>query len=150
MLTAVSESSLIPIVSNPDESTTRFQNLELRYDQANGVLWKFIASDSTPYFSHDQLSDIRAVQSAITNGSRLELPNYDFEGLKFVVFASKIPKVFSLGGDLELTRFRGYLTLLEGGCHDAQNTNCLSTGLPATDDRTGTGGPQPGRPGTRV
>ena len=62
------------------------------------------------------------------------------------------PEVESLfnRATLELTRFRGYLTLLEGGCHDAQNTNCLSTGLPATDDRTGTGGPQPGRPGTRV
>ena len=53
---------------------------------------------------------------------------------------------------MELTRFRGYLTLLEGGCHDAQQHELtfLSTGLPATDDRTGTGGPQPGRPGTRV
>ena len=45
------------------------------------------------------------------------------------------PEVGVSGGDVadtlmvavELTRFRGYLTLLEGGFHDAQNTNCLST-----------------------
>ena len=97
-------SSAISIVHSSRKSTTRFQNLEFRYDQPIGILWKFLASNSTPYFSHDQLSDIRAAQSAISNGARLDVPDYDPEGLKFVVLGSKIPRIFSLGGDLQLFR----------------------------------------------
>ena len=104
MLTAVNGSPTISVAANSCESTTRFRNLELRYDQPNGVLWKFLASDSTPYFSHEQLSDIRVVQSAISDGTSLELPDYEVEGLKFIVFGSKIPKIFNLGGDLQLFR----------------------------------------------
>ena len=35
---------------------------------------------------------------------------------------------------LELTRFRGHLTLWGGGIHDAENETAVSAGLPASDD----------------
>ena len=36
--------------------------------------------------------------------------------------------------ELELTRFRGHLTLWGGGIHDAENETAVSAGLPASDD----------------
>ena len=44
---------------------------------------------------------------------------------------------------LDLTRFRGYLTLWEGGIHDVEITKPLCAGIPATDDRAGSRRAQP-------
>ena len=83
---------------------SKLKNLSLRYERSVGVLWKYIAKESTLYFSHSQLDDIRAVQSAIRDGTRLSLPGYEHNDLKYVVFGSHHPNVFSLGGDLKLFR----------------------------------------------
>ena len=85
-------------------SSSRLAHLDLRYDRTLGILWKYISANSTPYFSHDQLDDVRQVQQVIRNGSNLDLPGYDSSALRYVVFGSKLPKVFSLGGDLKLFR----------------------------------------------
>jgi DSF synthase len=104
MLTAVD--SPTSALSDPilKRSENIFPNLELRFDKSAGILWKFLAPNSTPYFSHEQLSDIRAVQAAISDGTRLDLPGYEADNVKFVVFGSKIREIFSLGGDLQLFR----------------------------------------------
>jgi DSF synthase len=91
------------------DGTTRvdcslLNNLELRFDHTTGILWKYISRHSTPHFSHTQLDDIRTVQNAVRDGLHLELPNYDSQRLKYLVFGSKIPGIFSLGGDLRLFR----------------------------------------------
>ena len=83
------------------DGTTRvdcslLNNLELRFDHSTGVLWKYISRHSTPHFSHTQLDDIRTVQNAVRDGLHLELPNYDSQRLKYLVFGSKIPGIFSL------------------------------------------------------
>ena len=79
-------------------------DLELRYDHAIGILWKYIAGHSTPYFSHTQLDDIRTVQNAVRDGLHFDLPHFDAAKLKYMVFGSKVPGIFSLGGDLKLFR----------------------------------------------
>ena len=79
-------------------------DLELRYDHAIGILWKYIAGNSTPHFSHSQLDDIRTVQNAVHDGRHFDLPHFDAAKLKYLVFGSKIPGIFSLGGDLKLFR----------------------------------------------
>ena len=84
--------------------TSVLTNLELRFDHSTGVLWKYIAAHSTPHFSHAQLDDIRTVQNAVRDGLHLKLPNFDSAKLKYMVFGSKIPGIFSLGGDLRLFR----------------------------------------------
>ncbi|MBK6659529.1 MAG: enoyl-CoA hydratase/isomerase family protein [Proteobacteria bacterium] len=84
--------------------TSVLTNLELRFDHKVGVLWKYIAQHSTPHFSHAQLDDIRTVQNAVRDGLLLALPNYDAAKLKYLVFGSKVPGIFSLGGDLRLFR----------------------------------------------
>ena len=79
-------------------------NLDLMYDDTHGILWNFLSKDTTPYFSHEQLNDIRRVQIAISDGVELDVPHYKSDEVRYVVFGSRIPNVFSLGGDLELFR----------------------------------------------
>lgn len=82
----------------------QLRNLEMHFDAKAGVLWKFIARGSTPHFSHQQLDDIRTVQNGVRDGLHFELPGYDPSRLKYLVFASRLPGIFSLGGDLRLFR----------------------------------------------
>ena len=81
-----------------------FHTLDLKFDDNYGILWKFIAHDATRYFSTQQLNEIRAVQSAVSECRPLAVPNYNPEKVKFLVFGSKLPGIFSLGGDLQLFR----------------------------------------------
>ena len=104
MLTAVDGQASVRSDLISKGSENNFSNLELRFDKSAGILQKFLAPDSTPYFSHEQLSDIRSVQGAISDGTRLDLPGYEADNVKFVVFGLKIRKIFSLGGDLQLFR----------------------------------------------
>lgn len=80
------------------------RNLELRFEEQSGILWKYIGAGATPYFSHELLDDIRQVQNRIRN--RVDGNGRFGTGgaVKYVVFASRIPGVFSLGGDLRLFR----------------------------------------------
>jgi DSF synthase len=50
----------------------------------------------------DVLSDIRLIQSAIRNRTPIAVEHYDVDRLKFIVFGSNQPSIFSLGGDLLL------------------------------------------------
>jgi hypothetical protein len=51
---------------------------------------------------------------------------------------------------VELTRFRGYLTLWRGGIHDAEIKTPVCAGVPATDDRAGSRRPDAGVAVSRV
>ena len=79
---------------------TRLRHLEVTFEQSTGILWKFIKADATPHFSHDLLDDIRFVQERIRNQTADAL----VRPIDYVVFASKRPSIFSLGGDLRLFR----------------------------------------------
>ena len=80
------------------------KNLDISFDENSGILWKFISAESTPHFSHDLLDDIRSVQSSVRDrlhgGGELS----GGKPIKYIVFGSNIPGVFSLGGDLRLFR----------------------------------------------
>ena len=104
MLSALNTSIDARLATTPRVDTSLLNNLELRFDHATGVLWKYISRHSTPHFAHAQLDDIRSVQNAVRDGLHLDLPNYDAAKLKYMVFGSKIPGIFSLGGDLRLFR----------------------------------------------
>ena len=104
MLSALHSSLDAPADTRQILDCSRLRDVELRYDHAVGLLWKYIARTSTPYFSHAQLDDIRAVQNAVRDGLHLNLPNFDAVKLKYMVFGSKLPGIFSLGGDLKLFR----------------------------------------------
>lgn len=83
---------------------SKFKTLDLTFDDNYGILWKFIAADATRYFSVQQLKEIREVQSAVAECRELDVPNYVPDKVGYLVFGSKLPGIFSLGGDLELFR----------------------------------------------
>lgn len=89
--------------------------LDVEFDREKSILWMNIAATSTPYFSAGLLDDIRSVQSNFRR-STLSSSNSFCDAVKYVVLASRIPKVFSLGGDLRL-----FKTLIE-----TQNRNALA------------------------
>lgn len=83
------------------ETQETLPNLDLRFESRSGILWKYISTRATPHFSHALLDDIRRVQDRI----RAHAAFRDrAEPVRYVVFASRIPGVFSLGGDLRLFR----------------------------------------------
>jgi DSF synthase len=92
--TAERELAPAPAVTTP--------HLDLRFEPDFGILWKAIGPRATPYFSPDLLRDIRTVQRAIRTHAPLAVEHYARDALRFVVFASRQPGVFSLGGDLGL------------------------------------------------
>lgn len=89
---------------NENQPQNLYPNLELNFSEDDGVLWEFLRATSTPYFSHRQLNDLGAVQAAISNGEQLPIRYYSPDKLKYIVFGSRIPNVFNLGGDLVLFR----------------------------------------------
>lgn len=102
MLHAIDQRLDQPSVTNSD--LQKFEHLDLQYDPSVGLLWKFLKKTTTPFFSHEQLNEIRRVQSALSEGTYLPLPHYRPEDVRYVVFGSRLPGVFSLGGDLQLFR----------------------------------------------
>ncbi len=82
----------------------RFRYLDLRFDAHDGVLWKFLAEGAAAHYSHETLNDLRGVQNALMEGIPLEVEGFLPGAIRFLVFGSRIPGVFSLGGDLALFR----------------------------------------------
>ncbi len=78
-------------------------NLEVQYEDKFGILWKYIRSNATPHFSTELLDDIRTVQKHVRARQASESLVRP-QRIAYVVFASKIPGVFNLGGDLRLFR----------------------------------------------
>lgn len=84
--------------------TGKTPNLDLHFEERSGILWKYISAAATPYFSHELLDDIRTVQNRVRNRESGSDRRSDDRPIRYVVFASHIPGVFSLGGDLRLFR----------------------------------------------
>ncbi|MGE0486957.1 MAG: crotonase/enoyl-CoA hydratase family protein [Gammaproteobacteria bacterium] len=84
--------------------TAELTNLDLRFDERQGILWKYISARATPYFSHELLDDIRTVQNRVRNRENGQGRFRGHTPVRYVVFASHRPGVFSLGGDLRLFR----------------------------------------------
>jgi DSF synthase len=71
--------------------------LEVNWEAASGTLWTYMTPLSRPNFDRGMLRDFQRWQAEI--GREFADPN---EGLKYLVLGSRFPRVFNLGGDLEL------------------------------------------------
>jgi DSF synthase len=71
--------------------------LEVRWEAAAGTLWTYMAPLTRPNFDRGMLRDFQRWQAEI--GREFADPN---EGLKYLVLGSRFPRIFNLGGDLEL------------------------------------------------
>lgn len=77
-------------------------HLDVAFDESAGVLWNFVRADSTPHFSHEQLDDIRHLQNFVRDSFSSQQSTKLCSPIRYVVFGSNRPGVFSLGGDLDL------------------------------------------------
>jgi len=94
--------------------TRRYTELEFEFEPATGALWGFMKQRGNACFNLGILKDIRDHDEALTaNGGSVE-----FEGslhkVNWYVAASRVPKVFNLGGDLAL-----FLLLIKARDRDA-------------------------------
>lgn len=87
---------------------------EYEFDPATGTLWGYMKQRGNPCFNLALLKEIRTVGSELTANSG----HIDFEGamhqVNTYVAASRVPRVFNLGGDLAL-----FLLLIRSRDRDA-------------------------------
>jgi DSF synthase len=80
----------------------RLQQLRLRYDIDERVLWCQFDYTGRPCFSPTVLIEAQAVQKLVRDLSLAALGAGDEPPLRYLVLASRSPGVWNLGGDLEL------------------------------------------------
>ena len=80
----------------------KYKQLDYEFDPAAGVLWGLMNPKGTPCFNLDLLNDIHHHDEAL----RASRGQIEWEGkmrnVDYYVAASRVPKVFGLGGDLAL------------------------------------------------
>jgi DSF synthase len=69
-----------------------------------GTLWVHLEPDAAAKFTPGLLADLRTVQERIAARLRAQRAQAPAQRIRYQVFASRIPGVFSLGGDLALFR----------------------------------------------
>src|SRR5713101_2051769 len=75
---------------------------ETEFEPATGTIWGYFKPRGTACFSLGLLKDIRGHDSALaTNGGKVEVEGVTFAASHYVL-ASRVPRVFNLGGDLAL------------------------------------------------
>lgn len=106
-----------------------YTQLICQYDPERHALWAYLNPTPRPCFTPILLSEIRDLQSRIGSQSS------DVE-IRYFVFASAVPGVFNLGGDVELfarlIREGGRDSLYEYGrkCVDAVYADTIGFGVP--------------------
>lgn len=79
---------------------------DVEVDAEYGALWVWLKADSPAKFTPTLLDDLRSVQDRVATRLQSDAHRGESERLHYQVFASRIPKIFSLGGDLALFRDR--------------------------------------------
>src|SRR5258708_366281 len=75
---------------------------DTEFEPATGTLFGYMNPRGTPCFSLGLLKDIRKHDAALeANGGRVEVDG-TWHPVRYYVGASRIPKVYNLGGDLGL------------------------------------------------
>ena len=78
-----------------------FDQLELTIEAPMGICWAFMRPHARACFSTDLLREIRRLQRGI-RGEAERRQDAGEAPLKYIVFGSRVPGVFNLGGDLGL------------------------------------------------
>jgi len=83
---------------------SQFVQVETRFDVEFGVLWGLMDPRPRPTFNPNLLAELRAfVDSIVQPGGVIHRDGIEHD-IRYAVIASKVPGIFSLGGDLALFR----------------------------------------------
>ena len=78
----------------------KYEQIEVRFDPEHAVAWTYMKPPGAPCFSFGMLEELRAHEGTIeANGGRL-LHEGELKQIHYIVIASKIESIFSLGGNL--------------------------------------------------
>lgn len=112
------------LLGHPD----RFDQLDLAIDPHMAICWAFMRPHARPCFSPELLRQIRLWQRGLRQEAERRRQSQE-RSLKYVVFGSRVPGVFNLGGDLGLfsdcirtadrARLLNYAELCVDVAHDA-------------------------------
>ncbi|MDH3320213.1 MAG: crotonase/enoyl-CoA hydratase family protein, partial [Betaproteobacteria bacterium] len=107
-------SNMIDAIGLRAPCARRYTELEYEFDPVTGTLWGFMKQRGNACFNLGILKDIRDHDEALSANDGC----VDFEGslqrVNWYVAASRVPKVFNLGGDLGL-----FLLLIKARDRDA-------------------------------
>ena len=124
--------------TSPAKGTKPERFYDTVFDRTYGVFWAHLRPTSPQTFTPKLLSALRQGQLDLEARIRQELAVKHANRVHYQVFASRIPKVFSLGGDLEffLSALKGQdrqaLTTYGRDCVDLIYTNLTNYNLPIT------------------
>ena len=114
---------------------TRYEELETSFDDHERIFWKRMNSQTRPSYTRAMLRDIRQAMNVI-KGMFRDHDGWSEPPVKYVVFASRMPGIFNLGGDLPL-----FVDLIREGdreslrdyahaCIELQHWRATKLGLP--------------------
>lgn len=114
-----------------------FSQISVRYDPGNKAVWCYHNPNPRPVFSIEMLLELRQMQQGIMDYFEQKDPD-DEPLIRYQILLSKVPGVFSMGGDLklfrELIKNNDRQQLLDYGlkCIDTLHLNSVNMNLPVT------------------
>jgi DSF synthase len=88
---------VIPSCETDNPST--YCHLSIRFEPQYDALWCFLAPKSRPCFHFELLEELRRFQRMVEQSADDEGKS---SGVRYVILASVVPRVFNFGGDLDL------------------------------------------------
>lgn len=90
-------------MENNNKNVMQYYDLLVtEFDEINGVMWCYMNPHPRPCFTPQLLHDLNRFLQAVRNKVTSDIQSSGKSKLKYIVFGSLKPGVFSLGGDLRL------------------------------------------------
>jgi DSF synthase len=80
----------------------KYTQLETRFDPDEGISWVFMNPEGVPCFDQNLLSELRQYHESVEDSGGKIWTDGEAHSIRYMVLASKIPRVFNLGGQLSL------------------------------------------------
>ncbi len=87
-----------------------YHQLDIRYEPERRTVWCYLRPTSRSCCTPELLAELEHFHRAIEHRTKLDAEAGERAGISFLVVASRIPRVFNLGGDLSL-----FLKLIRAG-----------------------------------
>jgi DSF synthase len=80
----------------------RYKELDIRYEPEHRAIWCYLRPTTRPCYTPELLAELEHFHRTIEQRTKLDAETGERDRLCFLVVASRVPGVFSLGGDLSL------------------------------------------------